>query len=349
MRATRTCCCRVSTCRRCFPTPRRRSSPIAAAKFASARRCAALSRVDGGVDDRVGLHRASASTRRSSRSVRISLSACCSQANGTARCRGAGSGRGVRLRAHHHRLPAIPGAALPLASPMLKLDGAPGQWLFDRGLLDGPTGLAAVVISTEAPGAKIRARDAGARDRRPVARDHAAGCSAPTVDASHRRTPRDLRLHPGPARPAPDCCLRPPLSRRRLHRRRTARQRWKRRRAAASRRRARCSRRSVTAPRADHASGQASAASAPVPSARCISTTSSQRSNFQPTLAATPARENPAAACRRIERRIRRVADDRDHLARAARSHAARSARRAARARCPGRRNRRARRPNPRR
>ncbi len=42
----------------------------------------------------------------------------------------------------------------PLALPqaMQKLDGAPGQWLFDRGQLDGPAGLAAVVISTEQPG-----------------------------------------------------------------------------------------------------------------------------------------------------------------------------------------------------
>jgi len=43
---------------------------------------------------------------------------------------------------------------LRLAQPMQKLDGAPGQWLFDRGQLDGPEGLAAVVISTERPGAR---------------------------------------------------------------------------------------------------------------------------------------------------------------------------------------------------
>ena len=41
---------------------------------------------------------------------------------------------------------------LRLAQPMQKLDGAPGQWLFDRGQLDGPAGLAAVVISTDQPG-----------------------------------------------------------------------------------------------------------------------------------------------------------------------------------------------------
>jgi hydroxysqualene dehydroxylase len=45
--------------------------------------------------------------------------------------------------------------ALELAAPMLKLDGAPGQWLFSRELLDGHVGLASVVISTEASGAKI--------------------------------------------------------------------------------------------------------------------------------------------------------------------------------------------------
>jgi hypothetical protein len=37
---------------------------------------------------------------------------------------------------------------------MQKLAGTPGQWLFDRGQLEGPDGLAAVVISTERPGAR---------------------------------------------------------------------------------------------------------------------------------------------------------------------------------------------------
>ncbi|MGH8849840.1 MAG: hydroxysqualene dehydroxylase HpnE [Casimicrobiaceae bacterium] len=41
---------------------------------------------------------------------------------------------------------------LALPQPMQKLDGAPGQWLFDRGQLDGPPGLASVVISTAQPG-----------------------------------------------------------------------------------------------------------------------------------------------------------------------------------------------------
>jgi len=44
--------------------------------------------------------------------------------------------------------------ALPFARPMLKLDGWPGQWAFDRGALGGPEGLAAVVISA-------RTREAG--------------------------------------------------------------------------------------------------------------------------------------------------------------------------------------------
>jgi squalene-associated FAD-dependent desaturase len=38
---------------------------------------------------------------------------------------------------------------LRLPVPMLKLDGDPGQWLFDRGQLGGAPGLAAVVISTD--------------------------------------------------------------------------------------------------------------------------------------------------------------------------------------------------------
>ncbi len=45
--------------------------------------------------------------------------------------------------------------SLGVAAPLLKLDGEPGQWLFSRELLDGPAGLAGVVISTEASGPKI--------------------------------------------------------------------------------------------------------------------------------------------------------------------------------------------------
>jgi squalene-associated FAD-dependent desaturase len=44
---------------------------------------------------------------------------------------------------------------LGMRAPMIKLDGAPGQWVFDRELLDGTVGLAAVVISTEGTGEKI--------------------------------------------------------------------------------------------------------------------------------------------------------------------------------------------------
>jgi squalene-associated FAD-dependent desaturase len=40
---------------------------------------------------------------------------------------------------------------LALEHPMQKLNGSPGQWVFDRGQLDGPPGLAAVVISTDLP------------------------------------------------------------------------------------------------------------------------------------------------------------------------------------------------------
>ena len=43
---------------------------------------------------------------------------------------------------------------LGLKQPMQKLAGTPGQWLFDRGQLDGPPGLASVVISTEPKGAR---------------------------------------------------------------------------------------------------------------------------------------------------------------------------------------------------
>jgi squalene-associated FAD-dependent desaturase len=45
--------------------------------------------------------------------------------------------------------------ALGLVQPMLKLDGDPGQWVFDRGQLGGAPGLAAVVISTEVDAARV--------------------------------------------------------------------------------------------------------------------------------------------------------------------------------------------------
>ena len=45
--------------------------------------------------------------------------------------------------------------ALRLPVPMLKLDGDPGQWLFDRGQLGGAAGLAAVVISTDVAAAHV--------------------------------------------------------------------------------------------------------------------------------------------------------------------------------------------------
>jgi len=44
--------------------------------------------------------------------------------------------------------------ALKLGQPMLKLDGKPGQWIFDRGQLNGEPGLAAVVMSTDVPEAR---------------------------------------------------------------------------------------------------------------------------------------------------------------------------------------------------
>ena len=45
-------------------------------------------------------------------------------------------------------------AALALTRPMIRLDGRPGQWLFDRGQLGSAPGLAAVVVSTDVPEAR---------------------------------------------------------------------------------------------------------------------------------------------------------------------------------------------------
>jgi hydroxysqualene dehydroxylase len=46
-------------------------------------------------------------------------------------------------------------AALALTGPMVRLDGHPGQWLFDRGRLGGAPGLAAAVVSSDVPEARI--------------------------------------------------------------------------------------------------------------------------------------------------------------------------------------------------
>ena len=48
------------------------------------------------------------------------------------------------------------GRGLGLPYPLLKLDGEPGQWLFDRGTLGGPPGTAAVVISTDIAAARTQ-------------------------------------------------------------------------------------------------------------------------------------------------------------------------------------------------
>jgi squalene-associated FAD-dependent desaturase len=65
--------------------------------------------------------------------------------------------------------------ALPVPQPMLKLDGQPAQWLFDRGQLGGQAGLAAAVISTDIEAARG---------------DHATLLKA--IDAQLRRALRDL-------------------------------------------------------------------------------------------------------------------------------------------------------------
>ncbi|HTR56869.1 MAG TPA: hydroxysqualene dehydroxylase HpnE [Casimicrobiaceae bacterium] len=65
--------------------------------------------------------------------------------------------------------------ALGVKLPMLKLDGKPGQWLFDREQLGGPAGLAAVVISADVTA---------------VRGDHASLAQA--IDAQLRRLVTDL-------------------------------------------------------------------------------------------------------------------------------------------------------------
>ena len=61
----------------------------------------------------------------------------------------------------------------------------------------------------------------------------------------------------------------------------------------------------------------AGAVAAPGPRCRCMTTTSSQRSNFQPAAAIVPACAKPSARCTPIEPALARVADHRQHLARA--------------------------------
>jgi squalene-associated FAD-dependent desaturase len=65
--------------------------------------------------------------------------------------------------------------ALGLPQAMLKLDGDPGQWVFDRGQLGGAAGLAAVVISTDVAAARV---------------EH--GVLAQAIDAQLRRLIPDL-------------------------------------------------------------------------------------------------------------------------------------------------------------
>jgi squalene-associated FAD-dependent desaturase len=74
------------------------------------------------------------------------------------------------IRTVYLRYPVTP----PLSRPMLKLDGRPGQWLFDRGQLGGEPGLVAAVISTDVSEARTdhpslaRAIDAQIRLKLPV-------------------------------------------------------------------------------------------------------------------------------------------------------------------------------------
>jgi hydroxysqualene dehydroxylase len=71
------------------------------------------------------------------------------------------------------------GRALPISQPMLKLDGAPGQWLIDRGQLAGPPGLASVMISTERPGTR-KTHEVLAREIDTQLRRSLPGLSAPS-------------------------------------------------------------------------------------------------------------------------------------------------------------------------
>jgi len=92
--------------------------------------------------------------------------------------------------------------ALGLEHPMQKLDGAPGQWVFDRGQLDGPAGLAAVVISTDLPSIRV-GHDALAQSIDAQLRRMNPTLQAPTwmqVIAERRAT---YACSAGLARPAP--------------------------------------------------------------------------------------------------------------------------------------------------
>jgi squalene-associated FAD-dependent desaturase len=93
-------------------------------------------------------------------------------------------------------------APLELEHPMQKLDNAPGQWVFDRGQLDGPSGLAAVVISTDLPSVRTE-HDALAKSIDAQLRRLRPSLKAPTwmqVIAERRAT---YACVAGMARPAP--------------------------------------------------------------------------------------------------------------------------------------------------
>ncbi|HEX7156364.1 MAG TPA: hydroxysqualene dehydroxylase HpnE [Burkholderiaceae bacterium] len=94
------------------------------------------------------------------------------------------------------------GRALALAHPMLKLDGEPGQWVFDRGQLGGAPGLAAVVISTDVAAAPSE-RDALERAIDAQLRRLIPGLPQPAWSQTIAERRATYACVPGLSRPAP--------------------------------------------------------------------------------------------------------------------------------------------------
>ncbi len=211
-RTTATSSFRPSTCRRAFRMPRRRSSPRAAATCAAAPRSARSTRRATPSRSRSG-QAWSDSPPPSSPSVRIS-SRHASVPGPPAEPRGARRSRGSRRSRTNRSRRSTFGFAgpVPFAAPMLRLDDAPGQWVFDR----SDAAVRTCGNRGHEPRGRRDQRQRTARRARPGdARARGRGAAAPPRArpaagrpvARDRRAPRDVRLHAGTRRARREAAL----------------------------------------------------------------------------------------------------------------------------------------------